>query len=68
MDKERRKRRRETQIERATNKEGTREDEMREISERIATMIAGRQRGEAEIGKRPEGENDHCSGDERVGS
>ena len=48
MNKERRKRRRETQIERATKKEGTREDEMREISERIATMVAVRRRGEAD--------------------
>ena len=47
VNKERGKRRRETQIERATNKEGTREDEMREIRERIATMIAVRRRGEA---------------------
>ena len=39
---------RETQIERATNKEGTREDEMREISERIATMVTVRRRGEAD--------------------
>ena len=35
-------------MERATNKEGTREDEMREISERIATMVAVRRRGEAD--------------------
>ena len=48
MNKKRRKRRRETHIERATNKEGTREDEMREISERIATMVAVRRRGEAD--------------------
>jgi len=27
-----------------------------------------KRRGRCEIGKRPEGENDHCSGDERVGS
>ena len=48
VGKERRKRRRETQIERATNKEWTREDEIREISERISTMIAVRRRGEAD--------------------
>ena len=34
----------EIQIDRATNKEGTKEDEMREISERIATMVAVRRR------------------------
>ena len=48
VGKERRESRRETQIESATNKEGTRGVEMREISERIATMIAVRRRGEAD--------------------
>ena len=42
VGKERRKRRRETQIKRAANKEGTGEDKMREVRERIATMIAVR--------------------------
>ena len=48
MNKERRKRRRETQLERATNKEGTIEDEIRKISKRIAPMVAVRRRGEAD--------------------
>ena len=46
--KKRGKRRRETQIEGATNKEETRKDEMREISERIDTMVAVRRRGEVD--------------------
>ena len=48
VNRERRMRRRETQIDGATNKEGTREDEMREIRERIAKMVAVRRRGEAD--------------------
>ena len=46
--KKRRKRRGETQIEGATNKEGTGEDEIREIRENIAIMVAVRRRGDAD--------------------
>ena len=48
VQKERRKRRRETQIEGATNKEGTGEDEIREIRERIAAIVAVRRSGDAD--------------------
>ena len=43
---------------------------MREMRERITAMVAvrGRRKTDARPGKRPEGENDHCSGDERIES